>query len=1096
MARTGTPNTERSHRRRILRRWLIAASIAAVVLCLLFVWIVRALPHIAVGQISELINARIEAGTVNFDLDGSVRIEGLVIRPDAEQDSAGTILRAEDVYARFSMGSLLLLGPRLKEIRLSDFVFDARFDLDTGRWNVASLRMNISTGGSGKMPAVLLEKGVLQYSKVSKGKADIAMVVPLEARFGLDEETRDGYSFDITTGELSGGFGKSKLSGFWKPGVLTVTGGISSRDIPSIERTWAIDVLAAELKYAPDGTYALDLRITDLHSTHSAQADTFALVKPAFLKQSNPFTALQKFVGRYRPAGLASIAVKASGRLDQLAESSVSGTVTCKDVSICDRRLPYAIEHIVGEADFDANSVVMNRLSGNHGPVNVVIDGWSRGFGPGCRYQIRVTSDNMALDKDLYEALGPGQKELWMEYSPRGLVAMDYRLSRWSPTDRRRTLAVELLDANMAYRHFPYPLENLKGELFFEHNSITLSDVISQSGQRRITLNGKIMDRRADRPVYYVSIRADNIPLDATLAEALPSKQRNLYERFDMAGSADADVKVFTPKEPAAPTSFLANVTLKESSLSVHEVCDSSILISDVSGQVTITPGSISVEQLTGRYGQSPVSLRGAAQLTSEGEPNGYHWTASGDELQLTGELIGLLPASLEQAVSKWRPKGKVGVGANLRRVNSESPLDYEVVIECLGNSVDPKHFPYQMKDVKGRLQLTTSGIILDEVRAVPGGADETSGANPTLRVDGRITLADDAFSAAELQISAEDISFDEQLGAALPKDSGSLYKQLSPSGRFELDCDSVKISNAEGGAKSIDFTGAVRFKTCGFNTLGTRAELDAALRMQGAYNTAAGFSAGRVNLNAGRLTIKGKSFTNLEADVGYVAPQHAWVTERLICDFYGGRLIGELQVKLAADSGPTYELHAGFDNVDLGRFVAGGRAAKAAGDNRTTGTMAGELSVGASLGDRSSRIGRCRLSVSDMQVGEIRPLVKLSSVFGRTEQRNFVFERMLVDSYIRRDKLLVEKFDMSGETLAFKGSGSVDLPSENVNLTLTARGQRLASEEPSALQSLTEGLGGAVVRMEVTGNVYDPHVETRTLPVIQDSLKILGAPR
>jgi len=45
-------------------------------------------------------------------------------------------------------------------------------------------------------------------------------------------------------------------------------------------------------------------------------------------------------------------------------------------------------------------------------------------------------------------------------------------------------------------------------------------------------------------------------------------------------------------------------------------------------------------------------------------------------------------------------------------------------------------------------------------------------------------------------------------------------------------------------------------------------------------------------------------------------------------------------------------------------------------------------------------------------------------------------------------------------------------------------------------LQSLTEGLGGAVVRMEVTGNVHDPKIETKTLPLVEDTLKILGTPR
>jgi hypothetical protein len=53
-----------------------------------------------------------------------------------------------------------------------------------------------------------------------------------------------------------------------------------------------------------------------------------------------------------------------------------------------------------------------------------------------------------------------------------------------------------------------------------------------------------------------------------------------------------------------------------------------------------------------------------------------------------------------------------------------------------------------------------------------------------------------------------------------------------------------------------------------------------------------------------------------------------------------------------------------------------------------------------------------------------------------------------------------------------------------------------VAAANPSLLQSLTESLGGAVVRMEVTGSVDHPEVETKTLPLIEDSLKILGTPR
>jgi hypothetical protein len=127
------------------------------------------------------------------------------------------------------------------------------------------------------------------------------------------------------------------------------------------------------------------------------------------------------------------------------------------------------------------------------------------------------------------------------------------------------------------------------------------------------------------------------------------------------------------------------------------------------------------------------------------------------------------------------------------------------------------------------------------------------------------------------------------------------------------------------------------------------------------------------------------------------------------------------------------------------------------------------------------------------MRVGELSPLAKLLQVLKLTEPKDYAFDRMLVDSYIKRDTLLFEKFDLAGSAIAFYGSGQMDLQSQNIELVLTARGERLTAADPSILQSLAEGLGIAVVRMEVNGNVYNPQVEVKTLPVIEDSLRILG---
>jgi hypothetical protein len=80
--------------------------------------------QIAFGQIAKLTNTKIQATSVDFNLNGSVFIKELVVRPHKKHSYDDTILKAETVYARFGLGSLLLLHPRLKEIKLNDFIFN------------------------------------------------------------------------------------------------------------------------------------------------------------------------------------------------------------------------------------------------------------------------------------------------------------------------------------------------------------------------------------------------------------------------------------------------------------------------------------------------------------------------------------------------------------------------------------------------------------------------------------------------------------------------------------------------------------------------------------------------------------------------------------------------------------------------------------------------------------------------------------------------------------------------------------------------------------------------------------------------------------
>lgn len=1250
MARSTTLNLTpygrpKRRRHRLLVRLLIVVAIMGMLLLGGAVWLYRALPRIAAAEIGRMINGQVETGTFELRRDGSVRVAGLVIRPKPGETQGfaslqdDTILRADHVAARFSRRSLLSLAPQVTDISIEDFLLDVQLDLTTGRWNIGTLRLDAPGGTGGAAPAISLKRGKLRYSKISAAGQEIVMSIPIEARFGPNPEGNSGYAFEIKTAKLSGGYGESRLQGRWRPcagvtepGELTLAGGLSSTDIPSLERAWAIDVLAGALRYGRDGTYTLDLSLKGLHGKHAPEVDMLRFLAPAAVQEAGPLDNLRQFFAEYQPTGtVGSIALKARGNIQRPQDSEIEGKVVCQDVSVCDNEFPYRLEHLTGELEFTASTVHAKGLVAKHGPVVVSIDGWTKESRTSRQYHYQITSRNMVLDKDLYAALNPQEKQLWDEFRPTGRVSVDYRLSRTSPTNKRLYLSVDLNDVTAAFQGFPYPLTKLTGNLFFDGDGITVTNVTSKTAGRQIQVNGKVTEHVSGKPKYYLSVDARDIPLDATLRDALPTRHRDLFRQFDANGLADIRARVFSADDanevartrpvavealkstgPAGSSvsghvSFLADVSCKKGSLRLAPAGLSptappaspapsnlaqsrdgdprssspggvtrlgtpegpSLVISGITAEATITPDSMSIRQLHGRHGRSPVAMTGGVLFGAGDKLKQCRLNITAQQMPLDETTIGLLPPALAAQARAFHPEGDVNLLVELRKADSNEPPECAVVMECLGDKINHERFAYPLQEIRGTVTFAKDNLVLQNVTAQPQDAGQKTvdgkqkAANSAvLRMDGSATLARGTLQKGSLTLTTTDLLFTESLGRALPKALSGAYRELSPQGPFDLDPITVKVSQAGADESLVEFGGRAHLKSCGLRVPGAPTEVSGALEVEGSYHTKRGLERGHLWLAVDRLVVKGKAVTHIDIDSTYDPNTQKWTAENFVGDCYGGKLLGSLAIGVPADRGPRtedagrsagpssvlrppssgleYQFRVVLNDVNLQQFLAaGGRTDDAEGEREllssvlrsasstSSGTMYAALSLTGRIGEPQgpsnapgggaapparggdlSRRGVCRIDIADMQVGKVSPLGNVLSVLRLSEPTDYTFERMRIDSYLRADRLLIAKLDLSGRSAAFTGSGTMDLPTEEVNLTLTARSQHVAKAGPSApgsanpihliwepLQSLTEGLGGAVVRMEITGPASNPHVQTKALPVIEDSLRILGTP-
>ncbi len=1091
---------KRQWRRRLLTRLCIIPAAALLILGVVALWVKHVLPRIAVSEISRLTNARIEMGPLKFHRNASVEIDGVVIRPPGNQFFYDpTVLRVRQVYAKFSWGSLLRLSPQVREIHMRDFILDVQFDLDSGVWNVGSLRFTgLPKTGAGRIPTVYLRNGKLRYSKVSSGESNLVTSLPLEAELGPGDQPDGSCSFDIRTSTLSAGYGESALHGTWRPGHLTLAGGLSSTDIPSLERAWAVDVLAADATYDSSGKYELKLTLKDIHSRHSPEADALRKAAPRILGPSNPLAAVQQFFARYQPSGLVKeITVDATGDLQALDASEVSGLVKCEDISVCDRTFPYPVDHLAGSIMFTRSMISLNRLTGVHGQTKLVIDGWTKGSGDDLQYTYQVTSDNMALDEQLYAALSAGPKQMWSAFMPRGVVSVNYRMSQTSPTETTNLLDVDLHGVSAVYNRFPYPLSGLRGRLTFDHNDIILSNVVAADAGSRIVVNGRIKAADTDHPIFDVRVDANNMALDKKLGDALPPAQRDLYRFLDSAGTADIRGRVFSLVDgnTVGEPSFLADVVVKGASLKVEGLSDP---ISNISAKCTLTPDSLSVAGAEGQYRQGPVSLAGSIRFTADGRPRQYSLKIGAQQMLLDSKLMSVLPESARTSVAALHAEGKADLSLEFAKTDVNTPPDYQMVVKCLGNTIKYDRFPYPLSDVQGTVTLARNTLTLSGVTARPALQPEPD-LQPVIQIEGSLPLSAGAAPPGTLTIRAKDLLFNAALGEALPGSWAGLYRDLAPRGPFDFEWRATQIVPDGNDHSTLSFDGQLALRTCSLDLSGSGAELAGTVGLNGSYDTQKGLTDGRLRLDADRLTIRDKDFTQVRADIAYDPNSGVWAAQNFLGNCYDGRVIGDLSVAPLRPGVVQYLLTVAFSRVNLEPFLMGHKLAQAPlagggeGSGQTIGTMNAALSLGAQVGDGSSSLGACKVHVVDMQVGKVSPLSRVLAFLSLNEPSDYAFERMLVESYLKRNKLLIHKFDMAGKNVAFTGSGSMDLLNNSLNLTLTARGKRLAESQPSVFQSLTEGLGGGVIRMEVTGKADSPQIATRTLPVIEDSLKILG---
>ena len=484
----------------------------------------------AIEQLSEITNTEVEAKKISFHINGSILIKDMRISAGHDLNPEKSILIAKNVYARFGLISLLTLKPRLKKLNVKDFVLNVQQDIDENLWNVGTINFSLANADLEHiLPCIQLKRGIIKYSRYMDGKIDVLWQMPMSAELNPDKRGEKLCSFEVVT--LSENGLNNTLFGRWQEGKFSVSGGVCSLDILSLQRVWSIFDINGELNYDEQGNYYFVLSSEAMKFDKSADE-----VKTI---SNNDGTRdgfrLNRLFERFDPSGTADIVLAAKGNLNRLENSEFSGKIFAHGLKITDSKFPYQLENMWGIIHFNNEKIVLDNLTGLHGQNKVAIDGLIDNPYKKPNYNVRFLSDGLALDKDLYDALKPEHQKLWEHFSPSGSAAIDYRLIRNKGIKDSR-LDLTLLDADAVFDEFPYRLTNMTGELFFDRKGVEIKNVTSNRDGETICLNGRIDKSALARKKWHVSVNAENINLDNDSIEAFPEGYRDSLRGFVSSG--------------------------------------------------------------------------------------------------------------------------------------------------------------------------------------------------------------------------------------------------------------------------------------------------------------------------------------------------------------------------------------------------------------------------------------------------------------------------------------------------------------------------------------------------------------------------------
>ena len=1030
--------------------------------------------------------AYVQSGRLRL-LGSAVKLKGVMIATQADRLVQSPFFQADEIELKFSLWRLLRGQFMIHSISLNGMYLSADYFVPDDEWNIPEFHFGKSSSSHETLPFIEVHNGTVQFRRIEPDKTPVLITVGLNGKIAADTKTGQ-YSFKLEADDRFG-FHGSVLEGLFKASTQTAAGNLSMNgrirmggqrvldnawDLQDIRFDCTFDSqqiilnrcdfslgqgkarLTGRLAETADGQPIADLDV-DLTQFELADAD-----QPNALVYSRLITDFAEdpvsgFLKRYHPTGTGDVQLSIRNFSGSLAEADLTGRVVCRDVSVCYDQFPYRIDHLAGQIELAGHHLHIQKLSGKHRPggdqedVDLAIKADILNLGGDREMDIAITIPNMLFDDDLYGALNDSVKKVWYSFTPAGRAGIQYRYQKKPGIQSVKSLTLEMKQASVTYEHFPYLLKNITGTVRVEPDEIVLDQLAAHyDDDRRVRLNGRVLRLAGERPEFEIHVDAENVPLDQEFIHAMPVQQRVILKKFEIQKVDRVEVEVRRNRGDERPLDFTAAVHVDGQSL-VYQDCN--VPMTDVTLEAVITPDRVNLQSFQAAVDGGTVRMSGF--LTPKGiDPNhpGVCLDLDIRQFDLNDVFWRAAGVRADTLLGDFRMDGRVGVSGHLA-LNAVGPACDQMAlkIDCSDNS------------------LLLAGA-------------ELARANGELNVvDRQLTFS--GFQLAGIQLASLPRSWLSSRPAIL-----ALYDRLTPRGTMTLGIREGVIVYRGNRLETVRLGGGLKLEqtACGHNQV--LHELFGQADWQFDYTAARGASQAIVTYDFDHFLWDHYQVSDLQGQFMYDSASGHFETRQFTAQLYGGRLVGDFEANFSAAEASPYQASLSLEGANVKDLLSA--EFQEAEKNIFKGMASGSLHVQGDLRQLSGGRGKFTARVQELKLGRQSVMGKVLTAMQLKVPSDFAFDEIRAEGALDGVDLTIDSLRLIGKPMAFWGSGTMNLTTNHMALSMVAFNP-LMGDAQMILNRLARGIGQAIWKIEMTGSVTDPSIQTVYFSVLKQPLDI-----